>query len=309
MVKIFSGYRTKQVFQTAIACVLGTLILFGCSAESVGEKSAATESAAEFTGGMPAKAATGDAVAGNKTPALAERKIIYTGQIDIKTENLDTACKELEKAVKSIKGYIGSSSRFGAEGTRRSASYSLRIPSTSYDTFMDGLQTIGELQSTSRKADDVSEEYYDSVARLNNKRVTEKRLIFLLENKTGKLADVLTVETELSRIREEIEQIEGRIRFLSNQTSFSTIDVTISEVKNYKENSTPVLGTKINRAFTNSLDGMKAVGENTLLFLVAFAPWAVLGGLLTFFVWMLRRPKRKKNQTEAQSIVEETKES
>jgi hypothetical protein len=292
MKMIFSLARLRAIGQVAVAVVVSGMVLVGCSADQARSSSKSVESAA-FTGGMPEKSAGGDSTAVNRTPELAERKIIYTGQISIQTENLDTACKELETALKGVKGYIGASSRFGAGGSQRSATYSLRVPSTSYDAFMNGLQTIGELVSTSRKADDVSEEFYDAVARVKNKKVTEKRLIYLLENKTGKLADVLTVETELSRIREEIEQIEGRIRYLSNQTSYSTIDVTITEVKNFKEMTAPTLETKVGRTFTNSLDGMRAFGENSLLIFVALVPWLTFAALLLVLAWLIRGRKAK----------------
>jgi hypothetical protein len=69
----------------------------------------------------------------------------------------------------------------------------------------------------------------DVQARIANARRLEQRLVELLANRTGKLADVLTVERELARVREQIERYEGRLRYLRSRASVSTLTVAVHE--------------------------------------------------------------------------------
>src|SRR5438105_8949430 len=62
-----------------------------------------------------------------------------------------------------------------------------------------------------------------------NARRLEQRLIELLANRTGKLTDVLRVEGELARVREEIERYEGRMRYLRSRSSVSTLTIAVHE--------------------------------------------------------------------------------
>ena len=73
------------------------------------------------------------------------------------------------------------------------------------------------------------EEYVDLGARLANARRVEARLAEMLATRTGKLSDVLTVEQELARVRQEAERYEARLRWLERRATLSSLDVTIHE--------------------------------------------------------------------------------
>ncbi|MER3496392.1 MAG: hypothetical protein C4320_06125 [Armatimonadota bacterium] len=152
----------------------------------------------------------------------------------------------------------------------------MRIPSARFDAFLDALSSVGELQSSTRSAEDVSEEYYDVQARLKNKKVEEERLVDLLRRATGNLSQVLLVERELSRVRGEIERVEGRLRYLSHQTEMSTVTVTLREVRNYRPEGPPTLASQVKRSFTGSIDALAAFVTATLLFIVAVTPWLIV---------------------------------
>src|SRR5207237_684198 len=81
---------------------------------------------------------------------------------------------------------------------------------------------IGKLESVNVNAEDVGEEFTDVTARMGNARRLESRLIDLLATRTGKLKDVLDVEQELARVREEIDRYEGRLRYLRAHAVLST---------------------------------------------------------------------------------------
>lgn len=227
------------------------------------------------------------------SPKIAlPRKIIYTGEVTLVCENLDRAAGALEGKIKEFGGYVSNAQRTGVRGQRREGFWTVRLPAGQFDAFVAALSALGEMQSSSRKADDVSEEFYDVQARLKNKRVEEARLIALLQKATGKLAEVLTVEKELTRVREETERIEGRLRYLANQTDLATVTVTLNEVKDFVPAGPPTLGTQLARSFSGSLDAMKNVATAFLVFSVALVPWLIPLGLIAWGIARLAGRKR-----------------
>ncbi len=77
--------------------------------------------------------------------------------------------------------------------------------------------------------DDVTKQYFDTDSRLNNARVMEQRLIEILKTKTGKVSDLLKVEKELGRVRAQIEQMQGELKFMDAQVQFATVTITLAE--------------------------------------------------------------------------------
>ena len=71
--------------------------------------------------------------------------------------------------------------------------------------------------------------YFDTDARLKNARVMEQRLIDMLKTKTGKVSDLLQVEKELGRVREEIEKMQGELKYWDSQVQFATVTISLAE--------------------------------------------------------------------------------
>jgi hypothetical protein len=155
--------------------------------------------------------------------------IIRTGNAFIEVDSLEIAIAQVRRLADSAGGYVANSSIQTGEGQQRSATLEIKIPSNRYDQAIGGLSGIGKLISSSTNAQDVGEEFVDVSARVANARRLEERLVNLLAHRTGKLDDVLAVERELARVREEIERYEGRLRFLRTQVAMSTLTVTVSE--------------------------------------------------------------------------------
>ncbi len=221
------------------------------------------------------------------------RKIIYKAEVTLDCENLDKASAKLISLVKSMGGYVGDAMTSGTRGEVREGTWTVRVPAERYDEFIHSLSDVAEFQSSSQKAEDVSEEFYDAKARLKNKQVEEARLIDLLQHRSGHLSDVLTLEKELSRVREEIERIEGRLQFLANQSDLSTVTVTLREVKEFLPKGTPSLGTRVGRSFTGSLGGMRDLGEGALVVGAALLPWLAVPLVALALVWQASKWRKK----------------
>jgi hypothetical protein len=126
-------------------------------------------------------------------------------------------------------GFVADAAVQSGRNQVRQATLELKVPSARFDELTEGLEPIGRLEFVNVSAEDVSEEFVDLTARAANGRRLEERLIELLRTRTGKLQDVLNVERELARVREEIERIEGRLRYLKTSAQLSTLSVSLHE--------------------------------------------------------------------------------
>ena len=155
--------------------------------------------------------------------------IIRTGQVSIEVDSLERAVREVTEMAAKAGGFIASSSIASGENAARTATIEVKIPAERYQGTVDGLKQVGKIRSAATNSQDVGEEFVDVTARVSNAKKLEERILNLLATRTGKIEDVLNVERELARVREEIERYEGRIRYLKSQVSMSTLTVTVFE--------------------------------------------------------------------------------
>jgi hypothetical protein len=157
------------------------------------------------------------------------RLIVRTGQASIEVDSLDVAMAELRRIAQRAGGFVADASIQSGRNQIRSATLELKVPSSRFDDLTEGLRPLGRLQFVNVGAQDVSEEFVDLTARVANARRMEERLVDILRTRTGKLQDVLSVEREIARVREEIERMEGRVRFLKASAQLSTLSVNLYE--------------------------------------------------------------------------------
>jgi hypothetical protein len=155
--------------------------------------------------------------------------LIRTGSASIEVDKLDPAILKVRQIASQLGGYIANSSIVGGRDQVRSATLEVKIPAARYDQAVGALGGIGKVESVNTSVEDVGEEFVDINARVANAKRLEERLVNLLATRTGKLEDVLAVERELARVREEIERSEGRLRYLKTRAAISTLSVTVHE--------------------------------------------------------------------------------
>lgn len=261
-----------------------------------GEMMPAAAAADQPAGGPnfnPAKANAGENQA-EQTNAAAGRRIIYTAFVDLITENLDGFEPLLLELTKAAKGFISETNQTGASGGQRTATWKIRVPVSEYDNFLQKVRRLGEVQSVRVTSQDVTEEFVDVSARIASKKVEEERLIDLLKNAVGKLDEILKVESELARVRSEVERMEGRIRFLKDQTELTTITVSVREVKDYQPPESPTFTTEIKRVWRQSTHDLVELLKRLVLMSVSAAPFIpiYLAEFILFF-WFARKVFRK----------------
>ncbi len=224
-------------------------------------------------------------------PADISRKIIYDGQVDLVVESVDPIAKKVATLVQDAHGFIAEMNVTGSPGSRRTMHWRVRIPVEQFDSFVDAIVSLGELERHNRTSQDVTEQYYDLAARIKNKKNEEQTLNKILQERSGKLEDVLKVEIELSRVRGEIEQLEGKIRVLENLSALATLTLNVREREKYAP-PPPVVAdflTQITRTWADSLLGLGNLGKALVLWAVSWAIWIPFLLVGVVLAWVLLR--------------------
>ncbi len=229
---------------------------------------------------------------GSQRPAGSDSAIstmlIRTGNVSIRVDSLEPAMAQLQALAASLGGVVGNVSINAGDYTVRTATLELRIPAARFDAAMRGVEPVGRIEVSTVSAQDVGEEYVDVRARITNARRLETRLVDLLATRTGKLEDVLAVERELARVREEIERNEGRLRWLGSRVATSTIMVTVSE-------RAPIVGENpgqsvIAQAFVRAWQNFIGLVARAIASLGVVLPLGLVGWALARG-WQARRRK------------------
>jgi hypothetical protein len=240
----------------------------------------------------PKSRATDTVQAPERTPAIP-RKIIYDARIDLLVKSLESAERAILDLIKDHNGFLAESNLAAQTGTQRDATWRVRVPVDHFDSFVSAVGKLGEVRTNHVGSQDVTEAFADLDARIRNKQEEEKRLLKHLSDSTGKLEDILNVERELSRVRGEVEQMQGRLRVLANRSDLSTVTITATEWKDYSPPAPMTFQAQLNHSFFRSLDALVAFGKTVLLLLVALIPWTPLIVIGLFvLLWLIRAERR-----------------
>jgi hypothetical protein len=213
-------------------------------------------------------------------PDAIASMIIRTASASIEVDSLETAVALVRDLAGRVGGYVAGTTISAGDNQLRSARIEIKIPAGRFDESISGLNPIGKLENVTVSAEDVGEQFVDVTARMENARRLERRLIDLLATRTGKLKDVLDVETALARVREEIERYEGRIRYLKAHTATSTLSVYVHEpVPVVGSAGRSVLGDAFRQAWRNFVAlvsvGVQSLGVVIPLTALALVAWAI----------------------------------
>lgn len=185
-----------------------------------------------------------------------EPKLIKTADVGMEVEDYAEARQEVSRVAEQHEAYVA------AEQERRGPNridntLMLRVPSAQFDALLDGLVEIAEhVDYRTVNVRDVTEEFVDVSARLRARHAVEARYLDLL-NQAQTVEDLLRVERSLQTVREEIESAEGRLNYLNDRISFSTVNVNLYEIaEDGVLASAPGFFGKAADAFANGWDGV-----------------------------------------------------
>jgi hypothetical protein len=230
--------------------------------------------------------------------------IIYTGNISLVVRDTRESVQLITVLANEQGGYVSSANIYQSNEVPR-GSITIRVPAEHYEETLSRLRAMAirvERENTSTQ--DVTEEFVDLEARKTNLEHTEAALQELLDDRQqlGRTSDILEVHRELTNVRGQIEQIEGRMRYLANQAALSTITVELTPDVLYQPVS--VAGWEPQGVAKEALQALVAALQgliNLLIWLVILVLPLLIIALLPLVViilimrwWWQRRQARKK---------------
>ncbi len=212
-----------------------------------------------------------------------ERKLIRNGQLEFKTNDVKKAKLEIEKVSKELSGYISNENE-NNYGDRLQYNQTIRVPADQFDNLIKRIETLADkVENKSINTQDVTEEFIDVEARLKTKKELEVRYSEILKQ-AKTVADILAIESQIANVRSEIESMTGRLNYLKNQVSFSTLNLSYYEA----------IGTDFGFA-SKFVDSLKGGWDNLLAFLIFLVNlWPFVIGIVAVIIWWLRRRKAKR---------------
>lgn len=227
------------------------------------------------------------------------RKLIRTASLTIRTAQYDADLDALTQLVKNVGGYIESTYQSGdrENGSTRSSSMTLRIPSEKLDEFLNGVGDVGRVVDRSESSTDMTVQYADNEARLATLRAKLERLNELLA-KAETVEELISIESAIADTQYSIDSYETRQRTIDRQVDMSEVDVYLREDSPVEIASEMSLGERISRAFQTSVEGFGRFMRNMLVFLVMALPALGLIAVVTAAVLLIRRAKKKRTKAK-----------
>ncbi|MGE7764007.1 DUF4349 domain-containing protein [Peribacillus sp. NPDC096540] len=231
-----------------------------------------------------------------KEAATNERMVIHQAQLRLKVKNLEKTQMKIERKAKEYGGYIVESNVYREDEEMVEGTITVRVPEDRFQAFLvDTEGQASEVVERNVTGQDVTEQYVDLKARLKSKRAVEERLLAFMKD-AKKTEDLLKISSDLATVQEEIEQLVGQIKYLENQTSFSTVTISLSQDQiivpgiDNKELNT---WERTKKQFATSANFLLKAFSGLIVFILGNLPvLIILGGVGAVIYWTLKRRRK-----------------
>jgi len=212
-------------------------------------------------------------------PMIARR-----ASLTLVTKDFDFSRGQLDGIQHRRGGYAADLQVEVPAGEGRTLTASLRVPADQLDATLAEVKKLGRVEHESQSGEEVTAQYVDLNARLSNARNTEQRLVEVLNQRTGKMADVLAVENEIARVRGEIEQMEAERKGLERRVAYAELRIELKEeYKAALEVAPPSGATQLRNSL---VEGLGTAADSLLGFvqlLLSCGPTLLLWALILFW--------------------------
>lgn len=229
-----------------------------------------------------------------------ERKIIRNAELVIESQSPEESFRKVASLAESKGGFVVTSEEAQEESSgepgRMSVSVVIRVPAAQFDSTAEEIRKVGSrILQDKRTGQDVTEEYIDVEARLQAKKALEAQFLEIMK-RAQQVKDALEVQRQLAEVRGEIEQVEGRKRFLENQSSLSTLKVTIRPPVQLIGTTTGGFFSSIREAISEGVSAAATIILVLLRLAIALVPVVlfIVLPLALLTRYLIRRSRRAK---------------
>ncbi|MCH5343192.1 MAG: DUF4349 domain-containing protein [Acetatifactor sp.] len=230
------------------------------------------------------------------------RKLIKTVNMDVETKEFDTMMDALQRRVAELGGYIENmdmynGSSYSSYRSSRDATLTIRIPQRQLNNLLNTVSDIGNVVRSSENVEDVTLTYVDLESRRNALEVERDRLLELM-GQAENIEDIIVIESRLSEVRYQIESMESQLRTFDNRVNYSTVYLTVSEVRELTPVEERTAWQRMGEGFVDSvedvLDGLAEFGIWFVIHIPYLIVWALVIAVFTLIVWVIVKRYHKK---------------
>jgi hypothetical protein len=278
-----------------VATVVG-MVLAGCSGGR-GDGGGGAGSVARSEAGptaAPAPAANGDAAKASKAAGGVHlvdlgNRIVRTATVNLEVRKggIGDAISQATDVVARNKGiYVAASTSLPSDGVAR-GQVTFRVPVVAFEPVLRDLKALGTYRGEKSSTDDVTSDYVDLKGQLTAWRAQERTYLRLLD-RARSIADVISVQNQLQQVQSNIERLQGQVNYLEDQSSYSTIVLSLTE---------PGAGAAgrpkgtYAKAWDLAVTGLVRMSAAALVLVVWLVPLAALGAVALLVARLARRPR------------------
>lgn len=301
---LFTGCGSSKMYETAAE---GNSASYDTGGVYATADTAASTEAAEYEFAMADEAKFEEAgmePLGENAQAV-ERKLIKTVDLSVETEEYDTLLANLEQQIAGLGGYIEYQNQYngsyysGYQDTRN-AYMQIRIPVAHMDEFVVNVGEWTNIRNKEERVEDVTLQYVDLESRKKALETEQDRLLELLE-KAESVEDIISIEARLSEVRYELESMESQLRTLNNQIDYSTINLSIQEVRRLTPTEEKSVWDKMRNGFVKTIYNIGDDIEYGFVWFVVNIPYFIIWIVIIVVAFLIVRriyKKRKQKKEE-----------
>lgn len=308
------------------AAVLGLTVITGCSGSDSGTSQSDSGTAAQRDEAPQGEAPQGDApqgtppqggapppAPGESAPdagggesaaspggaadaAVREAAVISVGTVSLESEDVAAARRGVQRLTDEVGGQVAQEeTTTDRDGVFDGSRLELRVPSEQFDATMTGLEAVADVVASTRGSEDVATEVVDTEARLRAQEESLQRIELLLAE-ADDLAEIVSIEAELTRRQAELDSLASQLAYLADATTWSTVTVYVERTaeETPDEEETEEAASGFLDGLSSGWDGLVAVLGGAALVVGVLLPWLVLALLVGVpLAWVTRRAVRR----------------
>ena len=304
------------------ALILATLLLAGCSAKMEADNGTAAapemwydgvydryDGAVEESNKAPAAGSAGDKnqSATSGSAGVQSQKLIRTMSMEVETDDMDALLGALSSKITALGGYVENKQlRNSGSSTRnyRYADLKVRIPVARMDEFVDHVSDATNVVYYNENADDITLRYVATESRVKALQTEQDRLLELLA-KADNMSDLLQIESRLTDVRYELENVTSQLKLYDNLVDYGTIQLSVTQVQEYTVVEEETVWQRIGSGIARNWKGLCEGVTNLFVFFIVSLPYLIPLGAGVAVVVILARKRKQKRAHKQQPNAEE----
>ena len=293
--------KCKRFLALVMSILLITALFAGCSASKAAGSAYYSDSRAPMEE-MGSSNGLADSAGSTEAAAIPQnQKLIRTLYLDAETEDMDPLLQTINQQITDLGGYIEAQEISNDSLVRtkyRFANLTIRIPAENLDRFVSHVSDHANITSNRETTEDITLRYVAVESRITALQTEQTRLLELLA-KAETMNDLLLIESRLTDVRAELEQVTSQLRVMDNQVNYGTIHLTLTQVEQYTQPEPETFWQKVGTGFVKSLKGLGNLLLGLVYLLIVALPYLVIpAAILAVLLIINKRRKKKKEPKE-----------